>query len=92
MSDAKSKVKEIQDTIVKENKIDSETIWNNAVIYYEEDTTVCAMGISCKEWLDKIKSSGKYTTDLSYTATFFLTELNKIYNEVTGGAKTEKDF
>ena len=36
MLDSKSKVKEIEDTIVAKNKIDSDAIWNKAVKYYED--------------------------------------------------------
>ena len=36
MLDSKSKVKEIEDTIVAKNKIDSDAIWKKAVKAYED--------------------------------------------------------
>jgi hypothetical protein len=83
MSDARSKVKEIENTIVKKNKIDSETIWNKAVKIYEDKE---------KESMDGIISSGTYSKYLSDAANSNLFALTSIHSDVTGGTKIEKDF
>ena len=83
MLDARSKIKEIQDTIVKENKIDENEIWNKAEKYY------------VAEWgstIDSIKASGKYTENLADIAKHHLIYLSNIHKKVTGGTKIEKDF
>ena len=83
MLDARSKIKEIQDTIVKENKIDENEIWNKAEKYY------------VAEWgstIDSIKASGKYTENLADRAKHHLIYLSNIHKKVTGGTKIEKDF
>ena len=83
MSDARSKVKEIENTIVKKNKIDSETIWNKTVKIYEDKE---------KEWMDGIISSGTYSVHLSDAANSNLFALTSIHSDVTGGTKIKKDF
>ena len=83
MSDAKSKVKEIEDTIVAKNKIDSDAIWKKAVEYYKDNV---------KRWMDGIISSGTYSKHLSEEANSDLFTVTSIHSDVTGGTKIEKDF
>ena len=83
MLDARSKIKEIEDTIVKENKIDENEIWHKAEKYYvaEWDSTI-----------DSVKASGEYTEYLSSTVKNRLIALSKNHKKVTGGTRIEKDF
>ena len=83
MSDSKSKVKEIEETIVAKNKIDSDTIWNKAVKTYEDKE---------KAWMDGLISSGNFTVGNSQLAKRNLYFLTSIHNDVTGGTEIEKDF
>ena len=83
MSDAKSKIKEIEDTIVAKNKIDSDAIWKKAVEYYKDNE---------KGWMDGIISSGTYSKHLSENADSNLFAVTSIHSDVTGGTKIEKDF
>ena len=83
MLDARSKTKEIEDTIVKENKIDENEIWHKAEKYY------------VAEWgstIDSVKASGEYTEYLSSTVKNRLIALSKNHKKVTGGTRIEKDF
>ena len=83
MLDARSKIKEIEDTIVKENKIDENEIWHKAEKYYvaEWDSTI-----------DSVKASGEYTEYLASTVKNRLIALSKNHKKVTGGTRIEKDF
>ena len=83
MSDSKSQVKKIEETIVAKNKIDSDTIWNKAVKTYEDEEKV---------WMDGLISSGNFTEGHSQLAKRNLYSLSVIHNYVTGGVKIEKDF
>ena len=83
MLDSKSKVKEIEDTIVAKNKIDSDAIWNKAVKYYEDKE---------KFLMDALISSGIYSKGNSENANLNLMIVTSIHNDVTGGTKIEKDF
>jgi len=83
-SNAKSKVKEIEDTIVEKNKIDPDAIWNKAEKYY-----VAKWGST----IDRVKATGEYNEEyLARTVKNHLIYLSNIHKKVTGGTKIEKDF
>ena len=82
MNDAKKKIKEIETTLVKNHKLDKDTLWNKATNTYKESYS----------HFDIVSSTGGYNNDVAGAARLEFMKLNDNYKKVTGSGSVEKDF
>ena len=85
MNDVKNKIKEIENTLTSQEKIDTDAAWQKAQELYKDNFVISTL-------VDTVQDSGGITNDAMSIAKMTLVEFNDLHKKVTGGDKIEKDF